>query len=171
MPSPSTGHPRQSSLNSDSQPQAAETPTLDPGHDSSGQHSGDAIIDGKQWAEKSLPTQDASDNGPAADGDKKWAVNYPRGLALLSVVSALVLCMLVAVMDLTILATAIPKITDDFSSLNDVGWYASAYFMTFASSQSTWGKAYKYFDVKSTFLISLAVFELGSLICGQCLQH
>jgi MFS family permease len=48
-----------------------------------------------------------------------------------------------------------------------VGWYGSAFFLTVASSQSSWGKAYKYFDLKLVFLISIAVFEIGSLVCGQ----
>ncbi|EKG11352.1 Major facilitator superfamily [Macrophomina phaseolina MS6] len=93
--------------------------------------------------------------------------NYPTGVRLLTVIAALVLAMLLAVMDMTILATAIPHITDQFHSLDDVGWYASAFFMTVASSQSTWGKAYKYFDLKTVFLITIALFELGSLICGM----
>ena len=28
------------------------------------------------------------------------------------------------------MATAIPKISDHFKALNDVGWYASAFFLT-----------------------------------------
>ena len=32
--------------------------------------------------------------------------------------------------------------------------------------QSTWGKIYKYFPLKLWFLISLLVFEVGSLLCG-----
>lgn len=68
---------------------------------------------------------------------------------------------------MTIVATAIPKITDEFEGLDLVGWYGSAFFLTIASFQSTWGKAYKYFPLKITFLISIFVFELGSLICGM----
>ena len=29
-----------------------------------------------------------------------------------------------------------------------------------------WGKGYKYFDVKLVFLVSIFIFELGSLICA-----
>jgi MFS family permease len=68
---------------------------------------------------------------------------------------------------MTIVATAIPKIEDQFGGLDLVGWYGSAFFLTIGSFQSTWGKAYKYFPLKITFLISIFVFELGSLICGQ----
>lgn len=38
--------------------------------------------------------------------------------------------------------------------------------MTNGGFQSSWGKAYKYFPLKLTFLLSIFVFELGSLICG-----
>ena len=63
-------------------------------------------------------------------------------------------------------ATAIPRITDDFHSLDQVGWYGSAFFLTIASFQSTWGKAYKYFSIKPAFLLAILIFEIGSLICA-----
>ena len=66
----------------------------------------------------------------------------------------------------TIVATAIPKITDQFHGLQYVSWYGSAFFMTFGGFQSTWGKAYKYFPLKPTFMLAILVFEVGSLICG-----
>ncbi|KZP00728.1 MFS multidrug transporter-like protein [Calocera viscosa TUFC12733] len=66
----------------------------------------------------------------------------------------------------TIVATAIPRITDEFHSLDDVGWYGSAFFLTLASFQSTWGKAFKYFSLKYGVLTSIGIFELGSLICA-----
>lgn len=39
-------------------------------------------------------------------------------------------------------------------------------FLTVGASQATWGKSYKYFDLKLVFLIAVAVFEIGSLICA-----
>ncbi len=38
--------------------------------------------------------------------------------------------------------------------------------MTNGAFQSTWGKAYKYFSLKTTFLVSIGIFEIGSLLCG-----
>jgi MFS family permease len=38
--------------------------------------------------------------------------------------------------------------------------------MTFGGFQSTWGKFYKYFSLKIYFMAAIAIFELGSLICG-----
>jgi MFS family permease len=68
--------------------------------------------------------------------------------------------------DNTIIATAIPKITDQFRSLNDVGWYGSAYLLTTCATQLIYGKFYTFYSIKWVYLIALFIFEVGSLICG-----
>ena len=73
-------------------------------------------------------------------------------------------------LDMTIVATAIPKITDQFHGIDLVGWYGAALFLTLCSFQSTWGKGYKYFPLNMTFLIALLVFEVGRLICGMSID-
>lgn len=120
------------------------------------------------------PSSQSLDAAEAGEGEKDGdddGGDYPSGLRLLNLFLALILCMLLAVIDMTITATAVPHITDDFHSLNDIGWYASVFFMTVASSQSTWGKLYRYFDLKTTFLSSIALFELGNLICGMFVSY
>ncbi|KAK1970982.1 major facilitator superfamily transporter [Colletotrichum sublineola] len=91
---------------------------------------------------------------------------YPAGIRLTFVVVALVLSIFLVALDMTIVATAIPKITDEFRGLDQVAWYGSAFFMCVAAFQSTWGKAFKYFPLKTSFLISILIFEIGSLICA-----
>lgn len=81
-------------------------------------------------------------------------------------VTALILSIFLCSLDLTIIATAIPQITKELHSLEDVGWYGSAFLLTIGTMQSFWGKLYKYFDLKIVFLSGIAVFELGSLVCG-----
>lgn len=93
-------------------------------------------------------------------------VQYPKGIRLAFIVLALVLTNFLVALDVTIVATAIPRITDEFHSLNQVAWYGSAFFLTLASFQSTWGKVYKYFPLKASFITSIAIFEIGSLLCG-----
>lgn len=68
--------------------------------------------------------------------------------------------------DNTIIATAIPKITDRFKSLEDVGWYGSAYLLTQCSLTLVFGKLYTFYSVKWVYLAALAIFEIGSLICA-----
>ncbi|KAK1997844.1 major facilitator superfamily transporter [Colletotrichum falcatum] len=91
---------------------------------------------------------------------------YPTGIRLTFVIVALVLSIFLVALDMTIVATAIPKITDEFHGLDQVAWYGSAFFMCVAAFQSTWGKAYKYFPLKTSFILSIIVFEVGSLICA-----
>ena len=105
-------------------------------------------------------------NTGAADASG-WTMDtsdFPGPKALFWIMFALLISMFIQNLDSTIIATAIPSITDDFHSVGDVGWYGSACFLTFASFQSTWGKMFKYFPIKPTFLVSLFIFELGSLI-------
>jgi drug/metabolite transporter (DMT)-like permease len=92
---------------------------------------------------------------------------YPSGMRLAAIVGALVLGIFLASLDATIITTAIPSITEEFHSLQDVGWYGSALFFPLAATQSLWGKAYKYFPIKSAFLLSIVIFEVGSLLCGK----
>lgn len=68
--------------------------------------------------------------------------------------------------DRTILATAVPKITDDFHSLGDIGWYGSAYMLTSCSFQLLFGRVYTFYNPKYVFLASIAIFEIGSALCG-----
>ncbi|KAL8689624.1 MAG: hypothetical protein Q9218_004750 [Villophora microphyllina] len=110
-----------------------------------------------QSTEKELEAQQ-----PVSQDD----IDYPKGARLGGIILALILSIFLVALDMTIVATAIPRITDQFHSLDQVGWYGSAFFLTIASFQSTWGKAYKYFPLKTSFLLAIFIFEVGSLICG-----
>ncbi|CAK7226502.1 hypothetical protein SCUCBS95973_006221 [Sporothrix curviconia] len=91
---------------------------------------------------------------------------YPTGTRLALIILALCLAVFLMALDNSIIATAIPKITDQFHSLGDVGWYGSAYLLTTAALQLLFGKFYTYFSIKWIFLGAIFVFEVGSLICG-----
>ncbi|OAA57313.1 MFS multidrug transporter [Cordyceps fumosorosea ARSEF 2679] len=91
---------------------------------------------------------------------------YPHGLQLVFVVLGILLCLFLAALDMTIVATAIPKITDEFRAIDQVGWYGSAFFLTLAAFQSFWGKLYRYCHLKYTYLAAGVVFEVGSLVCA-----
>lgn len=70
------------------------------------------------------------------------------------------------IQDRTIIATAVPRITADFSSLDDIGWYASAYPITSCAAQLLWGHLYTFYPTQTLFLAAAAVFEIGSAVCG-----
>ncbi|KAL8641656.1 MAG: hypothetical protein Q9228_001558 [Teloschistes exilis] len=91
---------------------------------------------------------------------------YPSGAKLAIITLALCLSVLLMALDNTIIATAIPKITDHFNSLDDVGWYGSAYLLTTCAFQLLFGKFLTFFSIKWVYLIAIGIFELGSLVCG-----
>ncbi|KAJ7667109.1 major facilitator superfamily domain-containing protein [Mycena rosella] len=91
---------------------------------------------------------------------------YPTGLRLGLLTFALAISVFLVALDNTILATAIPRITDHFNSLDDVGWYGSAYLLTSASFQLLWGRLYTFLPIKWVYIAAIAIFEFGSLICG-----
>ncbi|KAK0652690.1 major facilitator superfamily domain-containing protein [Cercophora newfieldiana] len=93
--------------------------------------------------------------------------------------------MFLTLLDASIISTAIPKITTEFHSVLDIGWYGAAYQLANASLQPLAGKLYKYFPPKASshrscfrkactdsirnqliFLAFFAIFEFGSLLCG-----
>ena len=113
---------------------------------------------------KSDSTQSTSGGKDAAN--PKSEAGFPTGFRFFAIITALVLSIFLVALDTTIVSTAIPRITDEFHSLSDVGWYGSAFFLTVAAFQASWGKLYRYFPLKSVFAASVGVFELGSLICA-----
>jgi MFS family permease len=68
--------------------------------------------------------------------------------------------------DRTIIAPAIPKITDEFNSIDDIGWYGSAYMLTCACFNPLFGRIFQLYSTKWVFLISIVIFEAGSALCG-----
>ena len=56
--------------------------------------------------------------------------------------------------------------TDDFHSIDDIGWYGSAFMLTSCAFQLLLGRIYTFYTPKYVFLILIGLFEIGSAICG-----
>ncbi|KAI8936024.1 hypothetical protein NX059_007526 [Plenodomus lindquistii] len=110
-------------------------------------------------------TSKRNSTGPAA-GEEDDDFEYPTKMKLAAITVALCLSVFCMALDNTIIATAIPRITDQFKALNDVGWYGSSYLLTTCATQLIYGKFYTYYSIKWVYLTALFIFELGSLICG-----
>ena len=93
-------------------------------------------------------------------------IEYPKAMKLTLITIALCLSVFCMALDNTIISTAIPKITDEFKAINDVGWYGSAYLLTTCAFQLFFGKLYTFLSLKYTYLTALAIFEIGSAVCG-----
>lgn len=106
---------------------------------------------------------EATDDIPTLDEPR---IISPKGPALAIVVASACLSLLLVELDLQIVATAVPAITDTFHTVADVGWYSSIYRLAVCSFQFMFGKLYRTYPLKTVFLIALMVFEMGSAICG-----
>jgi len=114
----------------------------------------------------SKPNASDSDQPTKPDASAAEPDEYPHGFQLFVVVTAIILTVFLTSLDQTIVGTAIPKITNEFGGLEKVSWFGAAYFMCLGGFQSTFGKVYKYFALKQTYLASIFIFEVGSLICA-----
>ncbi|KAF5865303.1 hypothetical protein ETB97_004511 [Aspergillus alliaceus] len=100
------------------------------------------------------------------DDESEEEQEYPSSWKLGLITIGLALAIFCLALDNTIISTAIPKITDQFKSLEDVGWYGSAYLLTTCALCLMFGKLYSFYSTKWVYLTALLIFELGSLICG-----
>ncbi|KAF2829511.1 MFS gliotoxin efflux transporter glia [Ophiobolus disseminans] len=91
---------------------------------------------------------------------------YATGLKLFLIMFTILMSTSLAAIEIGIIATAIPGITDDFHRLDDVGWYGSVTLLLGGCLGSTWGKVYKYLSVKYSYLASVAFYLLGSIVAG-----
>jgi len=85
---------------------------------------------------------------------------------IMVVIGALMLCMLLAALDQTIVSTALPKIATDLHGLNKYSWVATSYLLTSAIVTPIFGKLGDLFGRKKLFQISIVLFLLGSALCG-----
>jgi MFS family permease len=106
-----------------------------------------------------------TENLAAADRTGDAAVK-PRG-GLLVIYSALMLAILLAALDQTIVSTALPTIVGDLGGLNHLSWVVTAYLLASTASTPLWGKLGDQFGRKNLFLASIVIFLVGSALCGQ----
>ena len=99
--------------------------------------------------------------GPTPAVTNESEDEYPGPKKLFLIMIGVYLSMFLVALDRTIIGTAIPKITDDFHSINDVGWYASAYLITLCAFQLIFGRIYSFYSPKWVLLSTIGLFDLG----------
>ncbi|HET6548120.1 MAG TPA: MFS transporter, partial [Solirubrobacter sp.] len=80
--------------------------------------------------------------------------------------AAVVLAMLPAVLDQTMLATGLPVIAGDLGSVSDVSWVVTAYVVAAAAATPLWGKLGDRLGRKRMLELALAAFVAVSALCG-----
>src|ERR1700738_1360429 len=76
------------------------------------------------------------------------------------------LVMLMAALDSTIVATALPTIVGDLGGLNHISWVVTAYLLAQTAVTPLHGKLGDLYGRKRVLQIGLIVFLIGSALCG-----
>ena len=85
---------------------------------------------------------------------------------ILRILSGVLLCMLMAALDQTVLATALPAIAADFNGVPHLSWVITAYLLTSTATTLIFGKLSDFYGRRTLLEISIAVFLLASLACA-----
>src|SRR3954471_3760238 len=86
---------------------------------------------------------------------------------IMVVFSGLMLGMLLAALDQTIVATALPTIVGDLGGLSQLSWVVTAYLLTSTVSVPLYGKISDLYGRKMMLQVTIAIFLLGSVLAGS----
>ena len=101
----------------------------------------------------------AAETSPSATKSKVQTSPTSSQLPFFIVIGCLFFGTFLVALDTTIIGTAIPAITTEFRSLNDIGWYGSGYLLTLTALQPTFGRLYAMWNTKIIYLVCVLVFE------------
>jgi EmrB/QacA subfamily drug resistance transporter len=80
--------------------------------------------------------------------------------------TGLLLAMLLASLDQTIVATALPTIVGDLGGIDQLSWVVTAYLLGATVTMPLWGRASDLHGRKRLFMAAIAVFLAGSALSG-----
>ncbi|MCX6363482.1 MAG: MDR family MFS transporter [Actinobacteria bacterium] len=112
-------------------------------------------------------TAPAADSAAAAAAaPQPWGETLSRR-RIAAVIVAVMLGMLLSAVDQTVVGTAMPRIIADLNGLSHYAWVATAYLLASTASMPIWGKLSDAFGRKRFFILGMAIFMIGSALCGQ----
>jgi len=82
------------------------------------------------------------------------------------VLGSLMLSVLLASMEISIIATALPTIVGEFQAFESFAWVGTVYIVTAAIGTPLLGKLSDLYGRRIVFLSALGIFVVGSLLCG-----
>jgi len=88
------------------------------------------------------------------------------GRRLWLIIGALMTGMLLAALDQTIVATALPTIVGDLGGASHLSWVVTAYLLASTASTPLWGKLGDMYGRKRFFQAAIVIFLFGSALAG-----
>src|SRR5512132_3606438 len=95
------------------------------------------------------------------------AIRSPGRRDVRVVFAARMLAVLLAALDATIVATALPTITSELGGLGQLSWVVTGYLLASTISTPLYGKLGDLYGRKRIFQASIVIFLVGSALCGQ----
>ncbi|MET9480583.1 MDR family MFS transporter [Streptomyces sp. NPDC006638] len=86
--------------------------------------------------------------------------------AVLAAISALLMGLLLAALDQTIVSTALPTIVSELGGLDHLSWVVTAYLLASTAATPLWGKLGDQYGRKKLFQTAIVIFLVGSVLCG-----
>ncbi|MYR94399.1 MULTISPECIES: MDR family MFS transporter [unclassified Streptomyces] len=86
---------------------------------------------------------------------------------VLVAIGALLLGMLLAALDQTIVSTALPTIVSELGGLDHLSWVVTAYLLAATAATPLWGKLGDQYGRKKLFQTAIVIFLIGSALCGM----
>ncbi len=103
---------------------------------------------------------------PAADIPGNGALPGLSRRRILLIIGALMLGMLLAALDQTIVSTALPTIVGDLKGGSHIAWVITAYLLATTVSTPLWGKLGDQYGRKIFFQAAIVIFLVGSILSG-----
>ena len=103
---------------------------------------------------------------PATTGDGNGALPGLGRRRILLIIGALMLGMLLAALDQTIVSTALPTIVGDLRGGSHIAWVITAYLLATTVSTPLWGKLGDQYGRKIFFQAAIVIFLIGSVLSG-----
>ncbi|WP_314225585.1 MDR family MFS transporter [Streptomyces zaehneri] len=91
---------------------------------------------------------------------------HVSGNVLVSI-GALLLGMLLAALDQTIVSTALPTIVSELGGMEHLSWVVTAYLLASTAATPLWGKLGDQYGRKRLFQTAIVIFLIGSALCGM----
>ncbi|MET9508948.1 MDR family MFS transporter [Streptomyces flavidovirens] len=85
---------------------------------------------------------------------------------ILVAIGALLLGMLLAALDQTIVSTALPTIVSELGGMEHLSWVVTAYMLAATAATPLWGKLGDQYGRKKLFQAAIVIFLIGSALCG-----
>ncbi|WSV96981.1 MFS transporter [Streptomyces sp. NBC_01006] len=109
-------------------------------------------------------TRDAAE--PVPDPHRSGPTAEHASREVLVSIGALLLGLLIAALDQTIVSTALPTIVSELGGMAHLSWVVTAYILASTAATPLWGKLGDQYGRKKLFQGAIVLFLIGSALCG-----